>query len=301
MSTYFTVMHCVPDPAADERMNIGIVVFAGDRIQARFLGQWDRLRCFAGSNTVNYVRAYVQRFEDATETTDRGESQSSLFSAKSSEHVDERRLRRMVEESSGIIQFSPIQLSLQDASTLLEDLSSMFLIQSIPRSRVGRDRHHVTSLATESLELALTKRFDALNAKHLLKSPFKLGGKIVHEYRLNGGIKNARAYEAFESFSFEVSDADRLEREVNYSLLAFQDIRQLNRDVRFDVVTFQPKTGIESVAKMDEIYDSAKRAASRAGVNWIVEEHAAAWADEVVALIPDSAAIRSPVQHSVMT
>ena len=54
MSTTYTVVQYVPDPIADERLNIGVIAISGDRARARFLTNWARAERF-GNASVNVL------------------------------------------------------------------------------------------------------------------------------------------------------------------------------------------------------------------------------------------------------
>jgi len=47
MTPYYTVVQCVPDPIAGERINIGVIVLGEGRLSCRFVRTWRRVAQFA--------------------------------------------------------------------------------------------------------------------------------------------------------------------------------------------------------------------------------------------------------------
>src|SRR5438552_11668042 len=65
MSTTYTVVQYVPDPIADERLNIGVIAISGDRARARFLANWTRAERF-GNASVHALRDFARQIDEAT-------------------------------------------------------------------------------------------------------------------------------------------------------------------------------------------------------------------------------------------
>src|SRR4051812_34186562 len=63
MPARYTVVQYVPDPIADERINIGVIAFTEDRIVPRFLHDWSRVRRFGGAD-VSFLKAFARQLHE---------------------------------------------------------------------------------------------------------------------------------------------------------------------------------------------------------------------------------------------
>src|SRR6266700_2867713 len=62
MPTTYTVVQYVPDPIADERLNVGVIAVSGGRARSRFLTNWRRAERFGNASVgVREARERVQR------------------------------------------------------------------------------------------------------------------------------------------------------------------------------------------------------------------------------------------------
>ena len=64
MASRYSVIQYVPDPIADERINIGLVIFDDEQVKAVFLKQWDRVRCFAMED-IQFLRLFEEQMQHA--------------------------------------------------------------------------------------------------------------------------------------------------------------------------------------------------------------------------------------------
>jgi hypothetical protein len=68
MVCYYTIVQYYPDPIADERINIGLMVFGHDQVRSRFLRDWHRVVQF-GKEDISFLHDFVQRAETWDEAT----------------------------------------------------------------------------------------------------------------------------------------------------------------------------------------------------------------------------------------
>lgn len=64
MSTHFSVIKYVPDPIADERINIGMLFFNEVSIVPVFLADWGRVKAFAMED-VEFLQTFRDRMIEA--------------------------------------------------------------------------------------------------------------------------------------------------------------------------------------------------------------------------------------------
>lgn len=103
----FTIVRLVPDTIAGECINIAVVTISpGGMLRITALQEWTRVEAFAGPELAAYARDYVE-----------GEL------AGSTRHDVEWQ----AENSSGIIQYAPLQPSLEPADALLARLAMRYL------------------------------------------------------------------------------------------------------------------------------------------------------------------------------
>ncbi|MBD2774779.1 DUF3037 domain-containing protein [Iningainema tapete] len=64
MVSRYSIIQYVPDPIADERINIGVVVFNEDAVKSRFLTNWERVRLF-GMEDIDFLKDFADRVQKA--------------------------------------------------------------------------------------------------------------------------------------------------------------------------------------------------------------------------------------------
>jgi Protein of unknown function (DUF3037) len=62
MVSRYSVIRYVPNPSADERINIGVLVSDEQEVRVRFLQNWERVRCFGMSENINPVYVETRSF-----------------------------------------------------------------------------------------------------------------------------------------------------------------------------------------------------------------------------------------------
>ena len=290
MTSYYTVVHCVPDPFADERMNVGVVVFGDGRIRSRFLRRWDRVEQFAGKEVAAYARLFADRFARASESSSEGEAQRSLSGPLAGPRIDEERLRNMMQDAGNSVQFSPAQSSLREPDDLLAELARVVLVEHQNQPKRLRNRREAADIAVSSLEVAVEERFSLPSAKRLVKPNYEIAGVVNLSHRVDAAVTNGSVYDIVEAFSFERLDLDQLKTDVLNALLGFRDIRDRNPKVgRFDVLALRPRTELDGWRQMDQVLAEMAQACKRAGATLVPNDEANDWAAEVARAIPSNA------------
>ena len=106
MSKYIVVRY-VPDPIAEEFVNIGVIVFDGERTLCKFLDSWERVENF-NSNDIQNIKDFVERINLAVK-------EGKWINKEKKAHIN-------------IIQFSEPRGSLEDGEDLLEDCVKTYLV-----------------------------------------------------------------------------------------------------------------------------------------------------------------------------
>ena len=290
MPSFYSVVQCVPDPFADERINIGVVVFGDGRIRSRFLHRWDRVERVAGKEIADFAESFARRFVQASAASQEGEAQQPLTGAAAGVRINEARLRRIIGESANSVQFTPIEPSTRDPDHLLEEIAGLALREEVERAPRLRNRRHARSLAVAVLRSALAERFDLLAAGDLVKERHRIAGRIVPVHIVDAAVTNGRVYDVAEAFSFEVADTEALEEEIYRALLGFEDIRAIDPQVaRLDIVALRPRPELARRAEVERLLTDVAAACKRGGASLITDDEAEDWARDVAALVPVSA------------
>src|SRR4051794_19732972 len=113
MPAFYSVVRYVPDVVANERLNIGVLVFGDGRVRSQFLENWSRVRSF-GAENIGFLKAFA------------------CDVAKMSEED----VRRISETWMHSIQLTQPAGSLFSPNDLLVDAAGRFLRQS---ESVGRE------------------------------------------------------------------------------------------------------------------------------------------------------------------
>lgn len=233
MSARYTIVQYVPDPIAEERINVGVITWDQERIRCRFLNNWSRVRSFGGEG-VDFLRDFAK---DIAETTSR---QMRLAGVGAGEHIDVPRLEKMVREWGRSIQFSAARGSLKDADSLLDDIAPLFLrerilIRAQPRTRVAAARVAATILLD-----AVRKRAPE-EAEQLVKKNATIDG-VIEPHRFDVVLGNGRPLAAVHAISFEINEGEHLEKEVLMAKWTLADVRSKYPKLPLAVFALPPAT-----------------------------------------------------------
>src|SRR5215216_2591135 len=132
MPAFYTVVQYVPNPIADERINVGVVVFADGQLRSRFLRDWGRVSRFA-QEEIGYVREFADWVGDAAVQSAVGLVTAALPGFSPPFRADEQTIRRIAEEWSNSIQLTAPQPSLEDPDTLLQSMAQTHLREPAAR------------------------------------------------------------------------------------------------------------------------------------------------------------------------
>ncbi|MDF5731018.1 MAG: DUF3037 domain-containing protein [Rhizonema sp. PD38] len=120
MINRYSIIQYVPDPIADERINIGVVVFNEDAVQTRFLTNWERVRLF-GMEDIYFLKDFADRLHKAA-------LDNLMFSGDEHSKIpNHERLRAIAQGWMNSIQFTEPRGSLDTLDSLLEDTVNTYL------------------------------------------------------------------------------------------------------------------------------------------------------------------------------
>src|SRR2546427_8096708 len=105
MPTTYTVVQYVPDPIADERLNVGVIAVSGSHARSRFLSNWLRAERF-GNASVRVLRDFARQVEEA------GVPALPIREAGGRLELSEEKLRELAGHWVNSIQFTAPRTSL---------------------------------------------------------------------------------------------------------------------------------------------------------------------------------------------
>src|SRR5437899_1710203 len=128
MPSQYCVVQFVPDPIADERVNIGILAFDDKKVRSVFLDDWRRPLALAGPSVMP-LRKVIRDLELGS--VDDAQEQL-LQSHGGTVHLTSELIGRFAERWSHSVQLTPPRGSLADVDTVLEEMSQLMLRQGTP-------------------------------------------------------------------------------------------------------------------------------------------------------------------------
>lgn len=265
MINHYTIVRYVPDPIADERMNIGVLVFAGDRVRAKFADDWRRVQSF-GKEGVDFLKGFADRMMELIERRD---ELPGLFAGPS---MNEAMLRKMISTWERSIQFSEPRASEENPDQLLTYLESRFLASAQPR-QYSQSKRVLVQIARDKLTSLLSTRL-GVSAGRLVRSDAQIKG-LVEDHPFDIAIMNGEAYLAVQCFSFETHAPAALK--VNFEAMAYalEDVRQNDQHLPLAVLSRPPQGRLD-------IYDRAKRVCRQLNASMLTEEAFSTWGDEKI-------------------
>ena len=64
MPAKYSIIQFIPNPIANERINIGVITFDTTNVHVRFLKNWERVKRFA-SNDIQFLQDFAEKCEQA--------------------------------------------------------------------------------------------------------------------------------------------------------------------------------------------------------------------------------------------
>lgn len=233
MGVLYTIVQYVPDPLADERMNVGVIVVEGGRIEGRFLRQWNRVRTFGGED-VSFLRDFAERVNRWTP------EHPEIPGLAAGARLNEKGLEEIVGRWHNSIQFTPLKASLSSKDQLLDQLTSRYL-RHAPRKRTSyRDRRKAAQIAFRELEDAflpvLSEQSEATVNRNVL-----IPGKL-DEHRFDVSVENGHPYLAAHGLSFEGPHSKDLDKEIDATAWSIDDVKTANKTLDLAVLVLPPKS-----------------------------------------------------------
>jgi hypothetical protein len=278
MASHYSVIQYVPDPIADERINLGVLAFDNEVIHVQFLDNWKRIHCF-GHENIEFLKDFALQMQDVTE--------DGLFIP--GETLDEtlskqERLLKISQEWQNILQITPPRKSLGEVESVLEQMSAIFLKEPlVERKAKPRDRQVAAQVARSTIRVVLKNHFKSNLVRELLNKNNTLQGKR-ESHHFDATVLNGQPFFAVHGMSFEVQTPKATTEAVSWMIT---DVRERNTDIPLAVLVFPPRLKMREYDHseydyLQKMYEQKKNLYQELGATVLNEQDLANWANEQI-------------------
>jgi len=291
MPSLYSIVRYVPDPIADERINIGVIVVGEGVVRTRFIEHWRRIQQFGGED-IGFLHDFVHDLGKITTTWQLESDDKQNWSIDT--------LTKLSACWINSIQLSTPRASLRAPDELLREISDVFLrersrtddamirIENDLREREPRPftKRDVVMLATREVETVLADRFGD-SVERIVKRNSPVRGRVEdHDFDIVG--ENSHVLFAANGLSFDGRDTPSRLRDIDATAWAIDDVRKADADVPLAVIVRPPQTSSTSYTRAERIFPEL-------GAEIVTDDHIDEWAARVARRIgrDEEAGVRS--------
>lgn len=270
MVSRYSIIQYVPNPIADERINIGIVAFNDHLVKTRFVKSWKRVGCFAKND------GDVEFLKDFKTNVQRLASLGLLFS----DDIDDKgknldRLHKVAESWNNSVQFTEPRGSLRDPQSLLNDLADDLLVEPLPpKTPTFRDRQAAIKVARRKIRSVIDNFGGSANQYY--KTNYKLQGKLAKN-KFDVAVANGKTFLVVQAISFEININDLL---ISSTSWLIADVRKMQPNIPIGIVMLPPKTESIRFEQSKTVYKESKSMYESLGAETIQEEDVESWTND---------------------
>lgn len=274
MPSKFIIFQYVPNPLADERINIGLIAFNDKVVKIKFLHNWERVQKFNLGN-INFLKDFAAQASQQLPKilASQGRDEISIYD----------RLEKMSKSYTNTIQITEPRASLKDVDELASEIYSRFLVEPTPsiHSRF-RDRQAAKRLTAREFRNALKK--NDIEIRDYLKTGYSIPGtRGQHDF--DAVVANGRPYFAAHGISFEVHEPKTLLDAVAWRV---EDIKASNSNFPIAIVMLPPVQEIPDYENLQSAYQDTSRVYKDLGADILLENEVSKWVSQHINLIPSS-------------
>lgn len=268
MASRYSVIQYVPDPIADERINIGVVAFNNNAIRVRFVSNWERVRRF-GLKDIEFLKDFAHHMKNEAE-------EGILFPCdKFNGLSSQERISKITQGWINSIQITEPRASLDTVDELLEDIANTYLREQNPelepKVRV-RDRQAAAKIVRSKTREVLKREFGD-KAKELLRKDYEIHGSKTNN-KFDVVVANGRPYFAAHGLSFEVDIPDTLKDAV---LWRISDIKSCQPNFPLAIFVLPPKVGQHHYKQIEYTYQKTISTYKAMGADIVQENDVEPW------------------------
>jgi hypothetical protein len=275
MASKYSIVQYVPNPIADERINIGVVAFDDNDVRVQFLNNWSRVQAF-GREDIHFLRDFAKRMNFAA-------SEGLLFPGDEPDGTPKHeRLKKIARGWMNSIQFTEPRGSLDNVESLLEDIAQTYLV-NIFYPKTKRNRQDAARITTSIIRKALISYDDKPAIKEMFKNDFPVKGSHK-EHKFDAVVANGKPYFAAHGISFEVHIPESLQDSISWMI---SDVKKSDPKLPIGIVALPPKQEWPDYEKLNKMYQTTISTYRSLGAEVLEENQVQPWAshtlDELVA------------------
>lgn len=264
----YSVIQYVPDPIADERMNVGVIVFNDDTVRVHFVSNWERARRF-GMENIEFLKNFAHSMEEEA-------NKGLLFPGDDFDGVPyHERVLKISREWINSIQFTEPRAALDTIDGLLEDSIKIYLheqkLEPAPKFKV-RDRKAAARIVRSQTREALKQKFGN-KTKELIKQDYPVKGNSTNN-KFDVVVANTEPYFAAHGISFEVDIPDTLKDAV---LWRISDVKSYQPYFPIAILVLPPKLEQSNYKQIEYAYNKTLNTYKELGADIIQENDIESW------------------------
>jgi hypothetical protein len=270
MASRYSIVQYVPNPIADERINIGVVTFDDNDVRVQFLNNWSRVQAF-GREDIHFLRDFAKRMNFAA-------SEGLLFPGDEPDGTPKHeRLKKIAQGWINSIQFTEPRGSLKNVESLLEDIAQTYLVNVVP-TKTKRNRQDAAKITTSIIRKTLISYDDKPALKEMLKNDFSVKGSHK-EHKFDAVVANGQPYFAAHGISFEVHIPESLQDSISWMIL---DVKESDPKLPIGIVALPPKQEWQDYEKLNKVYQTTISTYRSLGAEVLQENEVQPWASQTI-------------------
>ncbi|NJK66667.1 MAG: DUF3037 domain-containing protein [Microcoleus sp. SU_5_3] len=270
MASRYSIVQYVPNPIADERINIGVVAFDDNDVRVQFVNNWGRVQAFGGED-INFLRDFAKRMNKAA-------GEGLLFPG---DHPNDtprhERLKKIAQGWMNSIQFTEPRGSLENVESLLEDIAQTYLVNAVSAT-TKRTRQDAARITTSIIRKTLISYDDKPALKEMLKNNFPVKGSHK-EHRFDAVVANGQPYLVAHGISFEVYPPETLQDSISWMIL---DVKESDTKLPIGIVALPPKQEWQDYEKLNKVYQTTISTYRSLGAEVLQENEVQPWASQTI-------------------
>lgn len=230
MTTLYAVVRYVPDVFADERINIGVMVWGDGRVRSQFVRDWRRVERF-GQRDVAYLREFAEWV-----TSEGG----PLLPIDGATRFGEDTVGRIAGRWGGSIQVSEPKPSMRSVDDTLRAVASRLLRDPKPSQMSRDDREAAVREATQRIRSSVETTLGREALEHVRAECDVPGVVGAHRFDVVVSNDNETPLGIVRAMSFRVERAEALRQQVDALAWAAQDVRARVQQARIVAYVIPP-------------------------------------------------------------
>jgi hypothetical protein len=242
MPSKFVVVQYVPDPIANERINVGVLVYSENRVLSQFLTDWKRVKMFGGED-LSFLKEFARGVQRDSAAGVEEREESALTAAT---------IGKWAASWRNSIQLTEPRVSLHEPEALLREAVQLFLAE--PTRAAERPRGHQQAVAlTKTSVRSAVKTYAGPESENLTRSNYRVPGSRQGNHYFDVAVANGVPYLAAQAISLEVRENRLLYNALDAIAWSIADTRETMPVLPIGVVILPPREGGPDYDALDAI------------------------------------------------